>query len=70
MSDSDEPRQGQRSAGAAPTSSQPPSTPTPDHPDDEVDLISDIRRQWYVVFGILFLAGAAYAIYEWMGSGQ
>ena len=70
MPDSDEPRDGRGSVGAAPTGSQPPSSSTPEHPDDEVELISDIRRQWYVVFAILFLAGAAYAIYEWMGPGQ
>lgn len=32
---------------------------------DNFALVSDIRRQWYVVFAILFVAGAAFALYQW-----
>jgi hypothetical protein len=32
---------------------------------DSLALIKDIRRQWFVVFAVLFLAGAAFALYQW-----
>ena len=32
---------------------------------DTFSLVRDIRRQWIVVFAILFLAGAGFALYQW-----
>ena len=32
-------------------------------------LGKDIRRQWFVVFAILFLAGAGYVLYQWTNGG-
>ena len=36
---------------------------------DTFGLVRDIRRQWIVVFAILFLAGAGYVLYQWVHSG-
>jgi predicted RNA-binding Zn-ribbon protein involved in translation (DUF1610 family) len=33
---------------------------------DTSALIRDIRRQWYVVFGILLLAAVGFILYQWM----
>ena len=33
--------------------------------EEEPDLVSDIRQQWYGVFALLALAGAAFATYQW-----
>ena len=38
-------------------------------PLDDFALVSDIRRQWYVVFALLFAAGIAVDAYEWFGTG-
>ncbi|MEM8606010.1 MAG: hypothetical protein AAGF92_02845 [Myxococcota bacterium] len=35
-------------------------------PVDDFALVSDIRRQWYAVFAVLFVAGAAFAAYQWL----
>jgi transposase-like protein len=36
---------------------------------DTFALVGDIRRQWFVVFAILFLAGAGYVLYQWTNGG-
>ncbi|MEM7437229.1 MAG: hypothetical protein AAF436_18890 [Myxococcota bacterium] len=35
---------------------------------DSFALVNDIRRQWFAVFAVLFLAGAAFALYQWTAS--
>ena len=37
-------------------------------PVDDFALVSDIRRQWYAVFALLFIAGAAFAAYQWFAA--
>lgn len=33
---------------------------------DTSALIRDIKRQWFVVFGMLLLAGVGFVLYQWM----
>lgn len=35
---------------------------------DNFALVSDIRRQWYGVFAVLFAAGAVFVLYQWLAS--
>ena len=37
-------------------------------PVDDFALVSDIRRQWYAVFAVLVAAGAAFVLYQWLGT--
>ena len=39
------------------------------HSVDTFSLVRDIRRQWIVVFVILFLAGVGIALYQWTTGG-
>ncbi len=34
------------------------------------DLIMEIRRQWFVVFGLLFVAGLAFVAFQLIGIGD
>ena len=36
--------------------------------DEDVDLVSDIRRQWYAVFAFLAVATGVFALYQWLAT--